>query len=265
MAELLRTRGLSFGYDRRALTAPIDLNLHAGEIVVVLGPNGSGKSTLFRTLLGAVAPLSGTVHWGERTLVELGPRELALRVAWVPQQPGAAFEFSVEQYVMLGRLGRLAPGAAPGRADREAVTRAIERLGLAHFRSRSLSRMSGGERQLAAIARALAQQASTLLLDEPTASLDFGNQGRVLDTLRSLAADGLGIAYATHDPNHALRAGTHTLVYLPDGAIAFGSIGNLIEPDMLTRVYGVQVEAARTRDGRPVFALAAAAAPRGVG
>ncbi len=262
MAELLRTRGLSFGYDRRALTAPIDLNLHAGEIVVVLGPNGSGKSTLFRTLLGAVAPLAGTVHWGERTLAELGPRELALRVAWVPQQPGAAFEFSVEQYVMLGRLGRLAPGAAPGRADREAVMRAIERLGLAQFRTRSLSRMSGGERQLAAIARALAQQASTLLLDEPTASLDFGNQGRVLDTLRSLAADGLGIAYATHDPNHALRAGTHTLVYLPDGAIAFGSIGDLIEPETLTRVYGVQVESARTADGRPVFVLAAAAASR---
>lgn len=174
----------------------------------------------------------------------------------VPQQPGAAFDFSVEHYVMLGRLGRLAAGAAPGRGDREAVSRAIDRLGLGRFRGRPLSKMSGGERQLAAIARALAQQASTLLLDEPTASLDFGNQGRVLDTLRSLAADGLGIAYATHDPNHALRAGTHALVYLPDGAIAFAPVGELIEPELLTRVYGARVEAARTADGRTVFTLA---------
>lgn len=258
MVELLRARALSFGHDRRALTAPIDLTLHAGEIVVVLGPNGSGKSTLFRTLLGSVAPLSGSVNWGGRALAELTPRELAARAAWVPQQPGAAFEFTVEQYVMLGRLGRLGTGAAPGRIDREAVARSIGRLGLERFRSRLLSKMSGGERQLAAIARALAQQASTLLLDEPTASLDFGNQGRVLDTLRGLAADGFGIAYATHDPNHALRAGTHALVYLPGGTSAFGPVGDLIEPGVLTRVYGVQVEAARTAGGRPVFALAAA-------
>ncbi len=257
MAELLRARALAFGYDRRALTAPIDLVLHPGEIVVVLGPNGSGKSTLFRTLLGTVAPLSGSVHWGGRVLAELAPRELAARVAWVPQQPGAAFEFSVEQYVMLGRLGRLGTGAAPGRIDREAVARSIGRLGLERFRSRLLSKMSGGERQLAAIARALAQQASTLLLDEPVASLDFGNQGRVLDTLRSLADDGLGIAYATHDPNHALRAGTSALVYLPGGTTAFGPVEELIEPEVLTRVYGAQVEVARTAAGRPVFALAA--------
>ncbi len=261
MAELLRTRALAFGYDRRALTEPIDLTLHAGEIVVVLGPNGAGKSTLFRTLLGSVAALSGTVFWGGRALAELAPRELAARVAWVPQQPGAAFDFSVEHYVMLGRLGRLAAGAAPGRGDREAVSRAIDRLGLGRFRSRPLSKMSGGERQLAAIARALAQQASTLLLDEPTASLDFGNQGRVLDTLCGLAADGLGIVYATHDPNHALRAGTNALVYLPGGATAFGPVGELIEPDVLTRVYGVQVEVARTAGGRAVFALAAASPP----
>lgn len=257
MTELLRARALSFGYDRRALTAPIDLALHAGEIVVVLGPNGAGKSTLFRTLLGVLPPLTGSVDWHARALAELRPRELAACVAWVPQQPGAAFEFEVEQYVMLGRLGRLGFGAAPGPADREAVARAIARLGLERFRTRPLSHMSGGERQLVAIARALAQQASTLLLDEPTASLDFGNQGKVLDTLHGLAADGLGIVYATHDPNHALRAGSHALVYLPGGAMAFGRVAELVEPGLLSRVYGVAVQAAHTADGHPVFALAA--------
>ncbi|RIK92077.1 MAG: ABC transporter [Burkholderiales bacterium] len=258
MTELLRTVALAFGYQRHALTRPIDLSLHGGEIVVVLGPNGSGKSTLFRTLLGIVAPVAGEVRWAGRPLAQHSPRELAECVAWVPQSPGAAFEFTVEQYVMLGRLGRLAAGAAPARADRAAVARAIERLGLQDFRERPLSRMSGGERQLAAVARALAQEASTLVLDEPTTSLDFGNQGRVLDVIASLADDGLGIVYSTHDPNHARRAGTRALVYLPEGETAFGAVDELVEPATLSRVYGVPVDGAHTADGRLVLAIAPA-------
>lgn len=256
MSELLRTASLAFGYGGRALTDPIDLVLDRGEIVVVLGPNGSGKSTLFRTLLGVVSPVAGGVWWAGRPLAQHSPRELAECVAWVPQHPGAAFEFTVEQYVMLGRLGRLAPGAAPGRGDRAAVARAIERLGLESFRSRALSRMSGGERQLAAVARALAQEASTLVLDEPTTSLDFGNQGRVLDVLASLADDGLGIVYSTHDPNHARRAGTRSLVYLPDGRMLFDTVDALVEPSTLSRVYGVPIDGAHTADGRLVLSIA---------
>lgn len=262
MTDLLQTARLSFGYERRALTDPVDLELHAGELLVVLGPNGSGKSTLFRTLLGAVRPISGSVRWGGRSIAELKPRELAACVAWVPQHPGVAFEFTVEEYVMLGRLGRLPAGAAPGAADRDAVARAIGRLGLDGFVSRSLSRMSGGERQLAAIARALAQEASTLVLDEPTTSLDFGNQGRVLDTLLGLAADGLGIVYSTHDPNHARRAGTRALVYLPGGRMLVGAVDELVEPRTLSRVYGVEVDGARTSDGRLVLAVASGESSR---
>ncbi len=257
MPELLRTAALGFGYGARALTDPVDLVLGRGEIVVVLGPNGSGKSTLFRTLLGVVPPVEGGVWWAGRPLAQHSLRGLAECVAWVPQHPGAAFEFTVEQYVMLGRLGRLAPGAAPGREDRAAVARAIERLGLESFRSRALSRMSGGERQLAAVARALAQEAATLVLDEPTTSLDFGNQGRVLDVLASLAADGLGIVYSTHDPNHARRAGTRALVYLPGGRMLFDAVDALVEPSTLSRVYGVPIDGAHTADGRLVLSIAA--------
>ena len=259
--ELLRTRELVFGYAGRGLTSPIDLVLHRGEIIVVLGPNGSGKSTLFRTLLGVLPPLHGRVEWSGRELSGLSARELAMQVAWVPQQPGAAFDFTVEQYVMLGRLGRLAAGASPGSADREAVAQVIARLGIERFRERTLSRMSGGERQLAAIARALAQQAATLVLDEPTASLDFGNQGRVLDTLCGLSGEGLGIVYATHDPNHALRAGNRALVYLPGGRTDFGPVADMVVPERLSSVYGVEGEAAYTAGGRVVLSLAAAAVP----
>jgi len=255
MTELLRATGLRFGYRGRPLARPVAFALRAGEVLVVLGPNGSGKSTLFRTLAGAIPPIEGEVRWSGRPLGSLSPRELAGELTWVPQQPATAFDLDVFHYVMLGRLGRLPLGSAPGAADRQAVEQALARLGLGRFRDRPLSRMSGGERQLAAIARALAQQARTLILDEPAASLDFGNQGRVLDTLSALADEGLGIVYSTHDPNHALRCGSQTLLYLPEGELRAGSIVELVRPEVLTRAYGVPIEAARTADGRPVLAL----------
>lgn len=256
MTELLRAAGLRFGYRGRALTEPMDFALTAGEVLVVLGTNGCGKSTLFRTLLGAVPALGGEVRWRGRALAGLSVRELASEVAWVPQQPTTAFDLDVFHYVLLGRVGRLTLGAAPGAADRDAAERALARLGLAGFRERLLSRMSGGERQLCAIARGLAQQARVLVLDEPAASLDFGNQGLLLDTLTALAADGLGIVYSTHDPNHALRAGSHALVYLPGGRSMFGPVGEMVCADRLTQAYRSPVEAARTAEGRIVFTLA---------
>jgi iron complex transport system ATP-binding protein len=224
-------------------------------VLVVLGPNGSGKSTRCRTGGGAIPPLAGEVRWRGRPLGSLSPRELAGELAWVPQQPATAFDLDVFHYVMLGRLGRLPLGAAPGAGDRQAVAQALARMGLEGFGDRLLSRVSGGERQLAALARALAQQARTRILDEPAASLAFGNQGRVLDTLSALAAEGLGIVYSTHDPNHALRCGSHALLYLPDGELLAGSVTELVTPQALTRAYGAPIEIARTADGRPVLAL----------
>lgn len=253
MTELLRARALRFGHRRQPLTEPVDFALRAGEVMVVLGPNGSGKSTLFRTLLGALPVIAGEVFWVGRSLTALSPQQLATEAAWVPQQLSTAFDLDVFRYVMLGRLGRLPIGAAPGAADREAVEWSLARLGLERFRDRPLSRMSGGERQLAAIARALAQQTRTLMLDEPAASLDFGNQGRVLDTMRALAGDGLGIVYSTHDPNHALRCGSSALLFQPGGRLLAGAIGELVTPEALSRAYGVPIEPASTAGGRRVL------------
>jgi iron complex transport system ATP-binding protein len=258
---LLAVEGLQFGPGMVALTGPTTFRLELGAILVVLGPNGVGKTTLFRTLLGLSPAMAGEVTWGGQPLRGLGARELSRHVAYVPQRPGAAFDFTVEQYVMLGRLGRLGPAAAPGRLDRAATADAIERLGLGSLRSRPLSRMSGGERQLASLARALAQQASALILDEPAASLDLGNQVRVLDTLRALAREGLSIVYSTHDPNHALRAGHYALLMTPGGDPRHGSVDAVVEPDALSHAFGTPIEQAHTAAG--VRLLAAAGGPRG--
>jgi iron complex transport system ATP-binding protein len=249
---LLEVEGLRFGPGAVALTGPAGFRVDDGTILVVLGPNGAGKTTLFRTLLGLIPPVSGRVAWRGRPLQQLAPRDLARLVAYVPQSPGTAFDFTVEEYVLLGRLGQLSAVSAPGRRDRDAAAAAIERLGLAAMRTRPLSRMSGGERQLAALARALAQEAAALVLDEPAASLDLANQSRVLDMLATLADGGLAIAYSTHDPNHALRAGTSVLLVSRGGDPRFGRVDAMIQPAELSRAYGTAIEEARTASGRRV-------------
>ena len=251
---LLEVEALRFGPAGVALTGPVTLRLGRGVILVVLGPNGAGKTTLFRTLLGLLAPVAGRVAWCARSVLALGPRELSRCVAYVPQSPGAAFDFSVEQYVLLGRLGRMGTMNAPGREDREAAAAAIGRLGIESLRGRPLSRISGGERQLAALARALAQGSRALLLDEPAAGLDIGNQARVLDLLAGLARDGLAVVYSTHDPNHALRAGHDVLLVSRGGEPLHGSVEALVEPGALSRVYDTAIEEARMTGGRLVIA-----------
>ncbi len=254
--RLLAVEDLQFGPAGVALTGPTTFHLDRGAILVVLGPNGAGKTTLFRTMLGILPPLAGRVVWGARPVESLAPRELSRCVAYVPQSAGVAFDLTVEQYVMLGRLGSRGVMTAPGTNDRLAVGDAIERLGLVALRSRRLSQTSGGERQLATLARALAQRASALILDEPAASLDIANQVRVLDTLATLAGQGLAIVYSTHDPNHALRAGDAALLLAPGGQPRHGAVGTLIAPGALSQAYGTPIEQARTEAGARVLVAA---------
>ncbi len=251
---LLRVASLGFGPAGSALGGRVGFSLDAGRILAVLGANGAGKTTLFRTLLGAIAPVSGSVHWDGAAVGALAPAELARCAAWVPQSPGAGFDFSVFDYVLLGRLGRAGVLSAPGQADRDIARDAIADLGIDALRARRLSQLSGGERQLAAIARALAQQAKVLVLDEPTASLDLSNQARVLDRLALLAASGPAILFSTHEPNHALQVADDVLLLRRGDEARFGSVGALIRPEALEWAYSVAVEAAYTDDGTMVVA-----------
>jgi len=238
----LEGRGLTIGYRDRVVGREIDVALNKGEVLALLGPNGSGKTTLLKTLLGLIAPREGEVRIGGRALSSHALRERARLIAYVPQTHVATFAFSVETVVLMGRGARGGLLSRPTATDRAAVTQALERFGIAALAARPYTMISGGERQLVLLARALAQEPQFIVLDEPTASLDFGNQGKVLREIRALASAGLGVLFTTHDPNHALRAADRAYLIRDGTRIADGAVRDVLTRAALERLYRAPIE-----------------------
>lgn len=235
---ILEGRDLTIGYRGRTVGAGLSLALVPGRTLALLGPNGGGKTTLLKTLLGLIPPLAGEVRLEGEPLARMPVRERARRMAYVPQVHLGTFGFSVAEVVLMGRTARHGPFARPSAADERAAQGMLEGLGIGHLAARPYTLISGGERQLALIARALAQEPRLVVLDEPTASLDFGNQGRVLREMRRLAASGLAVLFTTHDPNQALRSADDVLM-IRDGALfAAGEAREVVGRDRLERLYG---------------------------
>lgn len=238
----LEAQALAVGYRDRVVGRGFSLALEGGEVLALLGPNGGGKTTLLKTLLGLLPPLEGAVILDGADLAGMPVRARAKRLAFVPQIHVGTFAFSVEEVVLMGRSAWGSVFTPPSRRDREVTRTALARLGIAHLAGRPYTRISGGERQLALIARALAQEPRAILLDEPTASLDFGNQGRVLREIHGLARAGLAVMFTTHDPNHALRFADRALLVRDGGTLAQGPAQELIERVRLAELYGTEVE-----------------------
>lgn len=250
----LEARGVHHGYRRKAVLNGVDLHLKAGEIVALLGANGAGKSTLLRLLLGLVHPGQGEISLGGRSLRDFGRRELARYIAYVPQVHATPFPYTVRQIVALGRLPVHGLFAADDGKDRAVVASVLDRLGIDHLAERPYTEISGGERQLALIGRALAQGSRLLIMDEPMTGLDFGHQVSLLGHLESLAAEGYGILKATHHPDHAL-ASAHRVALLQHGRIvADGAPDQVLSAERLSQLYGVALEPVRLPNGRLVVA-----------
>ncbi|KZC15608.1 hypothetical protein RHOFW510R12_00190 [Rhodanobacter sp. FW510-R12] len=229
---------------RRATGQPaildgIDLALDTGDVLCLLGPNGTGKTTLLRCLIGALQPERGCVRIDG--VAQHDARKRALILAYVPQAAGDS-GLSLLDIVLMGRTPHLRPLATPGTRDRQLAHEALQRVGISRLADRPFNRASGGERQLALIARALAQQPRLLLLDEPTASLDLGNQARVLRMIRDLAADGLAVLLTTHQPEHALLLRS-LVVTLAGGRVgACGPATEVLQGPSLSALYQTPVE-----------------------
>ena len=246
----LTAEHLAFSYGDRPVLRDVSFTATSGELLSILGPNGVGKSTLFRCVLGTLRHYGGSISIDGDDLRDMAPKLLAQRVAYIPQSSYPAFNYSVLDMVLMGTSVRAGPFSPP-RPEEEAVAlEALERLGVAELAGRDFTRLSGGERQLVLIARALAQKAPVLLMDEPTANLDYGNQIRVLTQIRALAEAGYAVIQTTHDPEQAYQF-SHRILAMKDGTVArFGPPQAVMTAELIRALYGIDVELESLRGDR---------------
>ncbi|MBC8023825.1 MAG: ABC transporter ATP-binding protein [Burkholderiales bacterium] len=240
----IEARALDFGYPGHVVGRGLDLVLEMGEVLCVLGPNGSGKTTLLRTLLGLQPRLGGQVAIAGEDIARMPRAKVAREVAYVPQASSSYFDFSLEEMVLMGRTSHLGTFDAPGKRDREVAHAALERMGIGALANRPVGGVSGGERQLALIARALATEARALVMDEPTANLDFGNQARVLAQIAALRDAGVSILLCSHDPDHAFQVADRVLLLRDGAASTLARTGEALTAENLTRLYDIPVQVA---------------------
>lgn len=231
---------VSFSYPRHVVLDDISFSARDGELVSVLGPNGAGKSTLFRCMLGFLN-FSGVIRIGGHDIRTLSRPETAMEVAYIPQSSVPVYNYTVLDAVLMGVTNRLGLTQLPGSEHRQAAMDILDSLGISHLAQRGCAHISGGERQLVLLARALIQNARLLIMDEPTANLDYGNQYRVMERISSLSALGYTIIFSTHDPNQALMHASRVLVLSDGHILADGTPALSLTEDTLSRLYGIPV------------------------
>lgn len=235
----IEVQNLTFSYGKQPALREVSFSVQKGTLTAVLGANGAGKSTLFRCLLGFLTPQAGEIRLSGRPLSAYSRRETAEKIAYIPQSSEPIFNYTVIDTVLMGTTGTMNVLQRPAGAQ-ETAMQALQRLGIEALAQRGIGTISGGERQLALIARALVQNAEILIMDEPTANLDFGNQQRVLAQIRALTARGYTVLLSTHNPEHALRY-AHRILALQGGHIAAdGPTETALTPQLLQTLYGIQ-------------------------
>jgi ABC-type cobalamin/Fe3+-siderophores transport system ATPase subunit len=238
---VVQAKHVTFRVEGRALLEDVSLTLVPGSLTVLLGPNGAGKTTLIRVLAGILRASSGNVFVGDATLNQLGRSAIARLCAYLPQQTAARFEMRVEDAVALGRYPHLRAWGRLSTADYSRISWALKRVGLSDFRHRTLPTLSGGERQRVFLARALAQEAPILILDEPTTALDISHQLELMGLLGDLHRDGHTILASTHDLRSALDFFPHALLLKEGRLVDQGKTKDVVFGDAFAATFGVHV------------------------
>lgn len=235
-------KNLKFAYGTVPVLNGLDFSFEEGKMVCVLGKNGAGKSTLFRCILGLQKGYEGEIYIDGVDVKTMSAAELAKKVAYIPQNHSSAYAFTVRDMVLLGTTASMGRFENPGKIQHEMAQQAIQRIGIEKLADRSYTEISGGEQQLTLIARALAQQAKILIMDEPCANLDYGNQIRLLQTLTKLAKEGYLILQSTHNPEHAFLFADEALA-LNNGRIAgLGRPQEILTRELLEDMYKIEME-----------------------
>jgi iron complex transport system ATP-binding protein len=238
----IAVQDVTFGYFHQPVLRNVSVSFRAGEVVSLLGPNGSGKTTLLKIVLGLFAPQSGEVLLEGRPVRAMAPKQLARRIAYVPQFHRITFGYRVLDAVLMGRLPHKPFFFRYGGEDEQVAVRALERLGIEHLKDRPYTEVSGGERQLVLIARALAQGADIFVMDEPVNGLDYGNQIRLLARIADLSRSGYTFIKTTHFPDHALWVSNRVVMLKEGCVVADGPAAKTINKATLYQLYNTRVD-----------------------
>lgn len=255
MNEMIAIKNIQFHYDPgKTILNDLSLSVEKGSITAILGPNGTGKTTLLHTILGLLAPQSGEIWIAGKNIDEYKRSELSQVMSLVPQSEVVPFNFKVIEYVLLGRTPQLGFLDMPSEHDIELVRDTLEMLEIQHLEQRAVTELSGGEQQMAILARALVQEPQLLLLDEPTSHLDLSNKGRLLKILQTLSQRGVTIVFSTHDPDAAAMIADHVILLKAGAVLDAGLIDQVLTSEKLTQTYGTEVKVL-TIEGRLVTLL----------
>lgn len=248
MDKILALEGVHFQYSKEdpLVLENLSLQIPSGKVTAILGPNGTGKTTLLHLLLGLLKPTQGRVTVAGEPHKSYSKQTLSQMIGLVPQFETVPFNFSVFEFVLLGRSPYLKPFQLPGDEDLLITSRAIDQAGIGKLEGKPVNEISGGERQLVNIARALAQQTRILLLDEPTAHLDLENQSRILSLLKRMSRSGLTGVLTTHDPSAAIFAADHFVLMDKGNIAAQGGLDEVITPENLSTIYRTPIRVEKT-------------------
>jgi iron complex transport system ATP-binding protein len=237
----LEVKELSCGYHGKAVVSGVSMSAKDGDLWCILGENGIGKTTLFKTILGLLPPISGSVRFDGRDIGKIPYKERAQHIAYVPQSHVPPFSFSVEEVISMGRnpyrsgFGRREP------EEEAAISEALGLIGIEHLRHSRYTKISGGERQLVLLARAIAQRTPVLVLDEPVSSLDFGNQARVMAHIRRFVTDlNKTVIMTTHFPDHSFLPGCNVMLLYPNGAHHSGKGCSIVTESVIRDLYHIE-------------------------
>ena len=238
----IEVKNLNFSYGERQILFDVNFSVEKGEFLSILGPNGVGKSTLFRCVLGLLTDYTGQVLIDGRDARSFSVKEAAQHIAYIPQSSNPTFNYSVFDIVLMGRTSGLGAFQSPRQEDIDRCHWALHKIGISHLENRCFHRLSGGERQMVLIARALVQDAPVLMLDEPTANLDFGNQLKVLHQVKELAAEGYTVIQTTHHPEQSYMFSDRILALQNGRILTEGSPAEVLTAETVRLLYGVEVQ-----------------------
>ncbi len=241
LKPIIEVKNLHFSYKKHQVLAGVDLELYRGEVVSLLGPNGCGKSTLIKLILKLLHG-EGEIKIASKEIGKYSHKDIASHVAYIPQYNNTPFNYTVLEMVVMGRVAKLDFFALPSASDYEIANIALKKIDIEHLSNRAFGQLSGGQKQMVLLARAIAQEVNVFIMDEPVAGLDYGNQIRLLEFINELSAQGYTFLKTTHYPDHALLVSSRVVVMNGGKIIAEGTPYEVITSKMIESVYDIKAD-----------------------